>query len=81
MSILAKIIYEETGLTQSGTPGEYEEVASACRRFALCCYPRQPLTLEEIAVAFGWKKGCLPLPHELNAARAIERAHKIGGEV
>ena len=42
--------------------------------------PRRPLTLEEIAVAFGWKKGCLPLPNELQAARTIERAHGIGGE-
>lgn len=35
MSTLAKIIYEETGLTESGTPDEYEEVAAACRRFAM----------------------------------------------
>lgn len=53
MSTLAKIIYEETGLTQSGTPGEYEEIASACRRFALHCDPRQPLTTE--MAELGWK--------------------------
>lgn len=35
MSTLARIIYEETGLTESGTPDEYEEVAAACRRFAM----------------------------------------------
>ena len=35
MSTLAQIIYEETGLTESGTPDEYEEVAAACRRFAM----------------------------------------------
>jgi hypothetical protein len=34
MSTLAKIIYEETGLKRSGTPGEYEEVESACMRYA-----------------------------------------------
>ena len=40
---------------------------------------REPLTLEQIAVAFGWKQGCLPLPKELLATRTIER-DGIGGE-
>ena len=76
MSTLAKIIYEETGLTQSGTPGEYEEIASACRRFALHCDPRQPLTEEQINALFQW--GCGQIFRDF--ARAIERAHGIGGK-
>ena len=80
MSTLAKIIYEETGLTQSGTPGEYEEVASACRRFALCCDPRRPLTDEA-------ELQC-PCPQAnpstreawLDGWEAAERAHGIGSK-
>lgn len=34
MSTLARIIYEETGLTESGTPDEYGKVEFACHRFA-----------------------------------------------
>lgn len=34
MSTLAQIIYEETGLTESGTPDEYGKVEFACHRFA-----------------------------------------------
>ena len=78
MSTLAKIIYEETGLTQSGTPGEYEEVASACRRFALECDPRQPLTPE--AVNDLWIKHARSGAYIHAFAQAIERAHGIGDE-
>ena len=79
MSSLAKIIYEETGIKQSSEPDEYEEIASACRRFALHCDPRQPLTDEQIKAihaTINW--------HEMGSAiafaRAIERANGIGGE-
>lgn len=34
MLTLAQIIYEETGLTESGTPDEYRKVEFACNRFA-----------------------------------------------
>lgn len=53
-------------------------------RFDLYTRPqpsRHPLTLEQIAVAFGWKNGLPPLPREVHAARVVERAHEIGGEV
>lgn len=38
---------------------------------------QDPLTDEQIAVACGWKPGCVPLPKERDIARAIERAHGI----
>ncbi len=84
MSSLAKIIYEETGISQSSAPDEYEEIASACRRFALHCDPRQPLTDEQIndhRLALGYDIVDLPDPWDFKqGVRAAERAHGIGGE-
>lgn len=95
MNALAKIIYEETGLTQSSTPDEYEEVASACRRFALCCDPRQPLSDEEVkAICYtgpvyapDGKVTRTPEQYKreiadarMHGVRQAERAHGIGGE-
>jgi hypothetical protein len=41
--------------------------------------PQEPLTDEQVAEACGWRAGlgCVPLPRELQIARAIELAHGI----